>query len=248
MPRIREVKPEFFLDEQLAEVCHAARLLFIGLWTLCDREGRLEDRPARIKAQVFPYGTEDAETLLAELARGGFVIRYTVEGRAYLQVRSFVKHQRPHPKETASKFPPCPAMEENGKPGNYTASPETSAKQDDPSGGSMGTWAHGRMGDGVPSIPANPLIRGRRPDMEREGYRLIREINALEPERDPTEILIEAARWEMKDGRSRTKVRLETMTDDHLIRTVHDLKSTLETVRQEHGTPAPGDRPVQRPA
>lgn len=86
--------------------------------------------------------------------------------------------------------------------------------------------------------PPNPLIQGRRPEMEQEGYRLIREINALEPDRDGTEILMEAARWEMKDGRSRTKVRLETMTDDHLIRTVHDLKSILEAVKEEHGPKA----------
>lgn len=89
-----------------------------------------------------------------------------------------------------------------------------------------------------PSGPANPLIEGRRPEMEREGYRLIREINALDPERDPTEILLEAARWETKDGRSRTKVRLETMSDDHLIRTVHDLRSILEDVGRKRGTEA----------
>lgn len=89
-----------------------------------------------------------------------------------------------------------------------------------------------------PSGPANPLIEGRRPDMEREGYRLIREINALEPDRDPAEILIEAARWETKDGHSRTKVRLETMSDDHLIRTVHDLRSILEDVGRKRGTQA----------
>lgn len=85
--------------------------------------------------------------------------------------------------------------------------------------------------------PANPLIAGRRPDMEREAYRLIREINTFEPERDPTEILIEAAKWQTKEGGFRSKVRLETMTDDHLIRTVHDLKSILEEAK-ENGTKA----------
>jgi hypothetical protein len=80
------------------------------------------------------------------------------------------------------------------------------------------------------------LIAGRRPEIESEGYRLIREINALEPERDPTEILLEAARWQGKDGEFRSKVRLETMTDDHLIRTVHDLKENLA------GAKADGDK------
>jgi hypothetical protein len=95
----------------------------------------------------------------------------------------------------------------------------------------------------LPPMPANPLIEGRRPKMESDGYRLIREISDLEPDRDPTEILIEAAGWKDRDGRTRTKVRLETMNDDHLIRTVHDLKSILEDVKRKHGTTAPA---VQR--
>jgi len=85
------------------------------------------------------------------------------------------------------------------------------------------------------AAPANPLIAGRRTEMERDAYRLIREVNALEPDKDPTEILLEAARWEGKDGRSRSKVRVEAMTDDHLIRTVHDLKANLEMARKKHG-------------
>jgi len=34
-----------------------ARLLYPGLWMLADREGRLEDRPLRIKAEILPYDT-----------------------------------------------------------------------------------------------------------------------------------------------------------------------------------------------
>ena len=94
---------------------------------------------------------------------------------------------------------------------------------------------NGCHGDEAPVTGGNPLIAGRRPQMEREAYRVIREIGALEPKKDPTEILLEAARWEGKDGRSRSKVRVEAMTDDHLIRTVHDLKANLEMARKKHG-------------
>jgi hypothetical protein len=72
-----------------------------------------------------------------------------------------------------------------------------------------------------------------------DGYRLIRETNALEPDRDATEILLEAARWEGRDGKARTKCRLEDMSDDHLIRTVHDLRENLEALKREHGTQPP---------
>ena len=49
MARARNIKPGFFKNEFLAEMPCEVRLLFIGLWTLADREGRLEDRPKRIK-------------------------------------------------------------------------------------------------------------------------------------------------------------------------------------------------------
>ena len=64
MARAKNIKPGFFTNEQLAECSFAARLLFVGLWTLADREGRLEDRPRRIRAQVFPYALhETLETM-----------------------------------------------------------------------------------------------------------------------------------------------------------------------------------------
>jgi len=43
--RIRTVKPEFFADDDVADLSLSARLLFVGLLLVADREGRLEDRP-----------------------------------------------------------------------------------------------------------------------------------------------------------------------------------------------------------
>jgi len=42
--RSRNIKPGFFKNEIIAEMPTETRLLFIGLWLLADREGRLEDR------------------------------------------------------------------------------------------------------------------------------------------------------------------------------------------------------------
>lgn len=104
MPRIRTIRPEFFLDTELSELPVAARLFFIGLWTQADREGRLEDNPKRLKAQIFPWDNVDSEKLLATLSPR-FVTRYEAEGRRYVQVNTFTKHQRPHPREAASEIP-----------------------------------------------------------------------------------------------------------------------------------------------
>lgn len=105
MARARNIKPSFFDNEHLAECSAHARLLFIGLWVLADREGRLEDRPKKIKAQLFPYEEIDCERLLCELAGGGFIKRYESTDVKAIWIPTFVKHQRPHPNELASTLP-----------------------------------------------------------------------------------------------------------------------------------------------
>jgi hypothetical protein len=101
MPRARNIKPAFFKNESLSELSSHARLLFIGLWCLADVKGRLEDRPARIRAEVFPYETVDVNQLLNELAEseGNFITRYIVDGQSYIEVKNFHLHQNPHPNE-----------------------------------------------------------------------------------------------------------------------------------------------------
>ena len=105
MPRARNIKPGFFANEDLAEIDPIGRLLFIGLWTLADRDGRLEDRPKRIKGELFPYDNCDINALLDDLQKYGFILRYEVEGGKYIQIVNFSKHQNPHPKEPSKDFP-----------------------------------------------------------------------------------------------------------------------------------------------
>jgi len=108
--RTRNVKPAFFLNEHLAELSPHARLLFIGLWCMADCEGRLEDRPKRIKAALFPFEDFDADGCLEELAmcNDAFVTRYEVGGQRYIQINNFEKHQKPSTKEklSGSVIPP----------------------------------------------------------------------------------------------------------------------------------------------
>lgn len=99
MARARNIKPGFFHNEDLAEASVTARLLFIGLWTIADFKGCIEYRPKRIKAALFPYDDVNLDELVSDLAKHGFLIRYTVGGKQYLKVPNFVKHQRPHKNE-----------------------------------------------------------------------------------------------------------------------------------------------------
>lgn len=108
MPRIRSVKPDFFMDEDTAVLHPDAQLLLIGLWTLADCDGRLEDRTRRIKAQVFPYRDVDLDARLGDLEDARAIVRYEVGGNPCIQVVHFSRDQRPHPKETSFGLPPPP--------------------------------------------------------------------------------------------------------------------------------------------
>lgn len=123
MSRSRNIKPGFFQNEDLAELPFEYRILFQGLWCEGDREGRLEDRPKRLKAAIFPYDNVDVDAGLASLAASGFIVRYEAEGKRYIQTLNFVKHQNPHKKEAASVIPAIPGAEQ-GSPMQEQEAPE----------------------------------------------------------------------------------------------------------------------------
>lgn len=105
MPRARNIKPSFFTNEDLVELPLGTRLLFIGLWTLCDREGRFKDKPKTIKLNLFPADNINIDKALDQLQEKKFILRYVVDGERYILVYNFTKHQTPHVKESASTIP-----------------------------------------------------------------------------------------------------------------------------------------------
>lgn len=105
MARARNIKPGFYKNEELAELDIYARFLYPGLWMLADREGRLEDRPKRIKAEILPYDNCDIDGLLDQLADKQFIVRYEVEGNRYIEIPKFTEHQNPHHREAQSLIP-----------------------------------------------------------------------------------------------------------------------------------------------
>lgn len=142
MARARNIKPGFFTNDKLVDLPFEVRLLFIGLWTIADKEGRLEDRPKKIKFELFPGDNVDCDAALSMLASAGFLERYQVGGIDYIQVLNWKKHQNPHVKEVDSVIPtnparvlaiptrkpeqPAPAPEKpTTKPGHRTQAPES---------------------------------------------------------------------------------------------------------------------------
>jgi len=105
--RSRNIKPGFWENEILGLASDTTRLLFIGLWCLADRDGKLEDRPDRIKHLLFGYHGEppDIHRELTVLSRLGFVKRYEVGKGRFLKVMHFGHHQTPHHTEKKSIIP-----------------------------------------------------------------------------------------------------------------------------------------------
>lgn len=108
MARARNIKPGFYKNEELAECSIWARFIYPGLWQLADRQGRLEDRPKRIKGELLPFDSQDVDKLLDELTDRKFILRYEVEGTKVIQILKFPKHQNPHHREPQSTLPQPP--------------------------------------------------------------------------------------------------------------------------------------------
>ena len=121
MARSRNIKPGFFTNDVLGELPALTRLLYAGLWAISDREGRLEDRPKKIRAEVLPYDVCDPGEMLQSLAKAGFIQRYEVEGVHVIQVLAWHKHQKPHIKEAASILP---------APDGFTSKPPPACAKD----------------------------------------------------------------------------------------------------------------------
>jgi len=127
MARSRNIKPGFFHNEVLADMPGLVRLLFAGLWTIADREGRLEDRPRRIKASLMPYDDVDVSEALDMLSapEDPFLVRYEVDGAKYIQITKWHDHQKPHHMEAPSVIPPVP-----GEANRFNHSPVTKAQRE----------------------------------------------------------------------------------------------------------------------
>lgn len=110
-PRIRTLKPEVHQHERIGRLSDKARLLFFGLVTLADDEGRFRALPSVVLGHVFPYDAAVTPArlakLLAEVEASGTLLLYAVDGVPYGAFRNWRDHQRID-KPTPSELPPPP--------------------------------------------------------------------------------------------------------------------------------------------
>jgi hypothetical protein len=96
-PRIRSIKPEAWQDERVGALSRDARLLFVGLITMADDEGRLRAQPSMLIGSLYPWDEISPRKLmdwLNEIEREGLVIQYEHGGKPYVAFRNWKRHQR----------------------------------------------------------------------------------------------------------------------------------------------------------
>lgn len=165
--RIRSIKPEFWRSSDIAALPIEVRLLFIGLWSYVDDNGVGRDESALIVADLFahdlsvsPHGTlMRVQTGLNELSNAGLIARYEVDGRPFLQIVNWDKHQkinRPSPGRYPRSDDPSAVFSE----GSVSAHDSLSAGTGDQGAGDQGT---GEQEESVIASDPDPP----RPDVEK---------------------------------------------------------------------------------
>jgi hypothetical protein len=99
MARSRYFKPSFFIHEELQDLQAAHNdnhpmLVYMGLWSLSDKNGVFEWKPRTIKCKILPFLEFKMTETLKILEDNGYIKKYTVDGKDYGIVITFKKHQR----------------------------------------------------------------------------------------------------------------------------------------------------------
>lgn len=150
-PRIRSLKPDMWQDEKIGGLTRDARLLFIGLITMADDEGRLRGLPALILGHVFPYDDIAPRKLAAwmgEITDAGLATTYTVGVVPYVSLTGWGKHQVIN-KPTPSDVPPPVSITEDARSA-LAVVPEVSSPR---AQASAPADRKGREGKGNPPSP-----------------------------------------------------------------------------------------------
>ncbi len=96
MARIRTIKPEFWLDEDLSELSCETHMFAAALLNHCDDEGYFKANPKLLHAQIFALRDTDSTTtvLVQNLEKTGYLTVFTgTDGKKYGHVTNFNKHQ-----------------------------------------------------------------------------------------------------------------------------------------------------------
>lgn len=108
MARKRMIDPSIWADDSFGRLSSDAQIMFIGLFSNADDEGRLPGDPKYLVATVFPYKgitTPKAQKILSEIKeKMKSVTFYSVRSQPLIQFEKFLIYQKIN-RPTSSKYP-----------------------------------------------------------------------------------------------------------------------------------------------
>lgn len=110
MSRRRMIDPNIWQSEDMSKLSVFDRLLFIGMISNADDEGRGRAHSSFLKSIIFPYDEidiDDINTALSRISSYTSVVIYEVNGKRYYAFKNWKCWQRVD-KPTKSIFPPPP--------------------------------------------------------------------------------------------------------------------------------------------
>jgi len=104
----RILKDSICTSPNIDMLSREAEVFFYRLMVQCDDFGRMDARPAILRAKCYPLqvdtvSQDDIKRWFAELVNAALIIPYHVDGGDYLQMRTWEKHQQMRAKR--SKYP-----------------------------------------------------------------------------------------------------------------------------------------------
>ena len=122
MARQRFIHPDIWSDPSLGSLKPIERLMFIGLFSNADDEGRLPGNPAYLRSTIFPYDDFSNAQIKAMRDRISSVcsnvLIYEVAGIEYIALLQWQRYQSPRYAKP-SKYP----SPDRGKPVDNSPKP-----------------------------------------------------------------------------------------------------------------------------
>lgn len=100
MARKRMIDPSIWQDEEFGSLTANAKIMFIGLFSNADDEGRIRASHAYLKSTIFMY--DDASLELVRQVRNEVVEKmstiqlYEIDGKEYIQLKNWNEYQKQH--------------------------------------------------------------------------------------------------------------------------------------------------------
>lgn len=98
MARKRMIDPNIWQSEDFGKLSTLAKLVFIGLFSLADDEGRGRCNPIYLKSTLFPYEegirSADVDKTLSEISSNMSVVFYSCDGSSYYSLYNWNTWQK----------------------------------------------------------------------------------------------------------------------------------------------------------